>query len=34
MPYLGRMPLKGEGTKTVMSLTNAHRPLLIKGDTH
>jgi hypothetical protein len=27
-------PLKGEGAKTVMHLTNACCPLLIKGDAH
>jgi hypothetical protein len=32
--YLGRTALKGEGAKTVTRLTNACRPLLIKGDTH
>jgi hypothetical protein len=34
LPYLGRAPLKREGVKTVTCLTNARRPLLIKGDTH
>jgi hypothetical protein len=34
LPYLGRAPLKGEGAKMVSRLTNEHRPLLIKGDTH
>jgi hypothetical protein len=31
---MGRVPLKGEGAKTVARLTNAHHPLLIKGDAH
>jgi hypothetical protein len=34
LPYLGRVPLKGEGAKTVTCLTNACRPLLIKGAAH
>jgi hypothetical protein len=34
LPYLGRMPLKAKGAKTVTRLTNACRPLLIKGDAH
>jgi hypothetical protein len=34
LPYLGRAPLKCEGDKTVTRLTNACRPLLIKGDVH
>jgi hypothetical protein len=32
--YLGHAPLKGEGAKMVMRLTNARHPLLIKGGTH
>jgi hypothetical protein len=31
---LGGTPLKGEGVKTVIRLTNACRPLLIKGSEH
>jgi hypothetical protein len=34
LSYLGRAPLKGERAKTVTHLTNADRPLLIKGDAH
>jgi hypothetical protein len=34
LPYLGHAPLKGEGAKMVMQLTNACHPLLIKGDAH
>jgi hypothetical protein len=34
LPYLGRALLKWKGAKTVTRLTNARRPLLIKGDTH
>jgi hypothetical protein len=34
LPYLSRAPLKGERAKMVTRLTNARRPLLIKGDTH
>jgi hypothetical protein len=32
--YLGHAPLKGEGAKMMMHLTNVRRPLLIKGDAH
>jgi hypothetical protein len=32
--WVTRPPLKGEGTKTVMRLTNTHHSFLIKGDTH
>jgi hypothetical protein len=32
LSYLGCAHLKGEGAKTVTCLTNARRPLLIKGD--
>jgi hypothetical protein len=31
--YLGCMPLKGNRAKMMMCLTNARRPLMIKGDT-
>jgi hypothetical protein len=34
LPYLGHVPLKGEGAKMVTCLTNACRPLLTKGDAH
>jgi hypothetical protein len=34
LPYLGRAPLKGEGAKTVMHLTNVCHPFLINSDTH
>jgi hypothetical protein len=34
LPYLGHVPLKGEGGKMVMHLTNTRHPLLIKGDTN
>jgi hypothetical protein len=34
LPYLGRTPLKGEGTKMVTRLTNVRRPHLLKGNVH
>jgi hypothetical protein len=34
LPYLGHAPLKGEGAKMVMRLTNVYHPLLIKDDVH